>query len=300
MIVLAAAGAAAQNTPADPLRPSWCRDLPRAAYKNLERVVSTQDWFEVYRIRPGVFAIYEPKQYEEVISYVIVGSAKALLFDTGMGIGKMRRVVEGLTAKPVTVLNSHAHHDHVGGNAEFERAMGMDNAFSRKNAEGRRGLGPEVLKADRICGALPAGVTTESYVIGPWTISEIVRDGSRIALGGREVEVIATPGHTPDSLCLYDAKNRLLFTGDTFYPGPIYLFGGETNLADYANSSDRLAKLAPQVNLLLPGHNVPVAEPRNLSRLAAAIKQVRSGQGTPKNNGGLREYQFDGFSILTR
>jgi glyoxylase-like metal-dependent hydrolase (beta-lactamase superfamily II) len=235
-----------------------------------------------------------------VISYVIVGSAKALLFDTGMGIGKMRRVVEGLTAKPVTVLNSHAHHDHVGGNAEFERAMGMDNAFSRKNAEGRRGLGPEVLKADRICGALPAGVTTESYVIGPWTISEIVRDGSRIALGGREVEVIATPGHTPDSLCLYDAKNRLLFTGDTFYPGPIYLFGGETNLADYANSSDRLAKLAPQVNLLLPGHNVPVAEPRNLSRLAAAIKQVRSGQGTPKNNGGLREYQFDGFSILTR
>jgi glyoxylase-like metal-dependent hydrolase (beta-lactamase superfamily II) len=52
--------------------------------------MSTTKWFEVYRIRPGVFAIYEPHQFEEVISYLILGSKRALLFDTGMGIGKIR------------------------------------------------------------------------------------------------------------------------------------------------------------------------------------------------------------------
>jgi hypothetical protein len=54
--------------PAEPLRPEWCRQLPRPEYATLQRVLSDESWFEIYRIRPGVFAIYEPKQFEEVIS----------------------------------------------------------------------------------------------------------------------------------------------------------------------------------------------------------------------------------------
>src|ERR1700675_1155537 len=97
----------------------WCRQLPRPEYKALERVPVRSAWFEVYRIRPGVFALYEPHQAEEVISYLIVGSRKALLFDTGMGISSIRAVVRQLTRLPITVLNSHTHYDHVGGNREF-------------------------------------------------------------------------------------------------------------------------------------------------------------------------------------
>jgi hypothetical protein len=74
--------------PAEPLRPEWCRQLPRPEYAKLERVLRDERWFEVYRIRPGVFAIYEPKQFEEVISYLILGDKRALLFDTGLGVGK--------------------------------------------------------------------------------------------------------------------------------------------------------------------------------------------------------------------
>ena len=66
--------------------PDWCKKLPRPAYSNLERVRVSDPWFEVYKIRPGVFAIYEPHQFEEVISYLIAGDQKAVLFDTGMGI----------------------------------------------------------------------------------------------------------------------------------------------------------------------------------------------------------------------
>ena len=55
----------------------WCKNLPRAAYSKLERVPNADTWFEVYKIRPGIFAIYEPHQLEEVISYLIVGRTAA-------------------------------------------------------------------------------------------------------------------------------------------------------------------------------------------------------------------------------
>src|SRR6267154_6816977 len=84
-------------------QPEWCKNLPRPAYSKLERVRTSAPWFEVYKIRPGVFAIYEPHQLEEVISYLIVGSDKALLFDTGMGISNIRAVVAGLTKLSVSV-----------------------------------------------------------------------------------------------------------------------------------------------------------------------------------------------------
>src|SRR5215472_11122879 len=96
----------AQSRPeahAEPLRPAWCRQLPRPGYKSLNRVPVHSDWFEVYRVRPGVFAIYEPHQYEEVISYLIVGTKRALLFDSGLGVGDMRALVTQLTQLPITV-----------------------------------------------------------------------------------------------------------------------------------------------------------------------------------------------------
>src|SRR6266853_3365086 len=90
-------------------QPEWCKNLPRPAYSKLERVPTADNWFEVYKIRPGVFAIYEPHQLEEVISYLIVGRDKAVLFDTGMGISNIQAIVRGLTKNPVSVVNSHTH-----------------------------------------------------------------------------------------------------------------------------------------------------------------------------------------------
>jgi glyoxylase-like metal-dependent hydrolase (beta-lactamase superfamily II) len=284
---------------AEPLRPEWCRQLPRPEYTNLERVVLDDPWFEVYRVRPGVFAIYEPHQFEEVISYLVLGDKRALLFDTGLGVGRISGVVARLTQLPFTVLNSHTHFDHVGGNAEFTNIMGEDTSFTRNNAKGQsNAYSQDALAPDRICGTLPEGMRANSYSIRPWHISRSVKDGERIDLGGRQLEVIFTPGHTPDSLTLLDRKNGLLFTGDTFYPGPIYLFTPETDFTAYAISVKRLASLSGDLQLLLPSHNVPAAEPAYLTRLLEAVQEVQSGTVQPKIIEGRREYQFRGFSLL--
>jgi glyoxylase-like metal-dependent hydrolase (beta-lactamase superfamily II) len=261
--------------------PEWCRALPRPEYKTLKRVPLHDSWFEVYEVAPAVFAIYEPHQYEETISYLILGDKRAILFDTGMGIGDLKRVTAELTRLPVIVVNSHTHNDHVGDNWQFKTIYGLNTEFTRKNAQGSKQDAQSEITAGNICGELPPGFDAKAYATRPWKITHYIRDGDRIALGGRLLEVIATPGHTPDAICLLDRAHGLLFSGDTYYPATIWLYRPETDLDAYAASIRRLATLVPQLKMVLGAHNIPVASPAVLPRLVAAFAAVRAGKIAP-------------------
>jgi len=281
--------------------PEWCKALPRAEYATLQRVLPNEAWFEVYKIAPQVFAIYEPHQSEETISYLIVGTKQALLFDTGMGIADLRSVVRRLTSRPIVVLNSHTHDDHVGDNWQFDFVYGMDEDFTRSNAKGSREDAQGEIASGEICGELPKNFNPKSYATKPWHISRFVHDGFKINLGGRTLEIVATPGHTPDAICLLDRANGLLFTGDTYYPAPIWLFRPETDLDAYVVSVQRIAALAPDLKLVLGAHNIPVAPPSVLPRLVAAIQAVHAGKGESKPEGAYKVISsIDGFSFLLR
>lgn len=281
-------------------KPEWCRKLPRPEYSKLERVPVRDPWFEVYRVRPGVFAIYEPHQSEEVISYLITGNRRALLFDTGMGISNIRKTAGELTSLPLSVLNSHTHNDHVGDNWRFTDIYAMDTAFTRANAKGSQADAQAEIAPGEICGNLPAGFDRAAYRTKPFHIAHWMRDGETLDLGGRKVQVIATPGHTPDSISLFDQTNGLLFTGDTYYPGPIFLYRPETDLDAYTASLRKMIALGSRVQLLLPAHNVPVADPNDLGRALAAMEKIRSGEVQPVAHGDKREYRFPGFSFLMK
>jgi glyoxylase-like metal-dependent hydrolase (beta-lactamase superfamily II) len=281
--------------------PDWCRALPRPEYKTLERVPVSDPWFEVYKPASGVFAIYEPHQSEETIGYLIVGEKRALLFDTGMGISDVKKVTAELTKLPIIVLNSHTHDDHVGGNWQFDTIYGMDTDFTRQNARGSREDAQAEITPDQICGTLPKGFDPKAYVTRPWNITAYMHDGDRFDLGGRTIEVIATPGHTPDAISLIDRANGLLFTGDTYYPAPIWLFRPETNLDAYAASIRKLAPLAPQIKLVLGAHNIPVASPTILPQLVAAFDAVRAGKIVPTpDSPGKVLYKVGDISFLMR
>lgn len=296
LILTAVPLAAQQPIPAD-----WCRALPRPEYKSLERIPVSDPWFEVYKPAPNVFAIYEPHQSEETIGYLIVGQKKALLFDTGMGISDVKKVTAELTKLPIVVLNSHTHDDHVGGNWQFDTVYGMDTDFTRKNAQGSREDAQAEITPDQICGTLPKGFDAQTYATKPWKITSYIHDGDRFDLGGRTIEVIATPGHTPDAISLIDRANGLLFTGDTYYPAPIWLFRPETDLDAYAVSIRRLAALAPQIKLVLGAHNIPVAPPSVLSRLVLAFDDVRAGKIKPTpDSPGKVLYKVGDISFLMR
>ena len=281
--------------------PEWCKQLPRPEYKSLQRVLPDDPWFEVYKVAPGVFAIYEPHQAEETISYLIVGNKQAVLFDTGMGISDIRKVTTKLTSRPVVVLNSHTHDDHVGGNWQFTFVYGMDTDFTRKNSKGSREDAQAEIAPDQLCGDLPKGFNPKTYATKPWRISHFIHDGFKVNLGGRTLEVLSTPGHTPDAISLLDRANGLLFTGDTYYPAPIWLFRPETDFDAYVASVKRLAALAPELKLVLGAHNIPVAEPAVLPRLVFAFESVRTGKVPPqKSEGGKTLYNAGGITFLLK
>ncbi len=232
-----------------------------------------QDWFDVREAEPGIFIIEEPLHAERVKSYLIVGSERAALIDTGMGVGDMAAVVRDLTDKPVTVLLSHAHWDHIGGNTGFEEILihpaeadELPKGFPNERLQ--RWFAPE-----RLSGPLPEGVSVDTLTIPPSTATGLLNEGDVIDLGDRQLEVWHLPGHSPGGLVFIDRANGVLFSTDLAYQGNLYAYRGP-DLATYRASLDRLATLAPDLRVVYPSHNDAPIEPAVLPRLATLLGEV--------------------------
>ena len=287
---------------------TWCDHPYRKGYENYKELETSHPWFKVYDLDDSVYAIYEPYNWQEVISYLIIGSEKALLFDTGMGLDSIQTVVKELTSLPITVINSHTHFDHIGGNADFSNILAVDTGYTHTNSQGwsHESIRQEVSPV-AFCPETLSSVDTASYHIRPYSIEGFIRDSSVIDLGGRQLEVIAIPGHTPDGVALLDRNAGLLWTGDTYYEGPLWLFFPDTDLDAFEKSISRLATLAPNLKYLLPAHNLPRIRPERLFEVKEAIAAVMAGKekGEPVKDGGtlmkdVIRFEFEHFSFLIR
>jgi glyoxylase-like metal-dependent hydrolase (beta-lactamase superfamily II) len=264
-----------------PLLPEFCQSLPRPENLLLDKIAHDSHWFELYQLAPGVTAIYEPYQWQGVISYLIEGNNSALLFDTGNGIGDIAALVHSLTDKPIAVLNSHSHYDHVGGNYQFEKIYGMNTPFGMTSAQGLDNAQVSLeVSPQALCQPLPSGVTQESHTSRPYKITNFVENASIIELGERQLEVIHVPGHTPDAIALIDRQAGLLWTGDTVYSGTLWLHAPETNLKAYGQSLKTLVDLMPNLNTVLPAHNIPWLTPNILTAVESGYNKLLAGQAT--------------------
>jgi glyoxylase-like metal-dependent hydrolase (beta-lactamase superfamily II) len=280
----------------------WWEKLPRPVYSTLEKIETGQKWFEVYKLTPDTFAIYEPYQFEEAISYLAFGKKRAALIDTGTGIGDLRQVVSELTELPLAVVNTHTHWDHIGSNFQFKEITCFnDEDCVRKLREGasHERLLPSIT-GDSIWKPLPEGFDASTWKIPPVKPTSLLEDGDSVELGERTLEVISTPGHSPGSICLLDRKNRILFTGDTFFPGPLYAYPDDVNLDDYMASLRKLNDRMGEYDYLCSGHNDPWVKSEVIARVVKALEEILEGKGEYKEDEGIRRYYFDGFDILIR
>ncbi|MFC1492367.1 MBL fold metallo-hydrolase [candidate division KSB1 bacterium] len=280
----------------------WWEKLPRPVYSTLEKVDNSQWWFEVYRLPNDIYAIYEPFQFEEAIGYLVTGTDRAVIIDTGTGIGDLKKLIDELTGLPYSVLNTHTHYDHVGDNHQFsDIAMLRDADGINRLIEGRTNesllnyLRPALLRR-----GLP-----EEFDPGSWTIPSVeptylFDDGTIIDLGERTLEVIHTPGHCSDEVCFLDKENRILFTGDMFFPGPLYAFGDDVNIDDYIASIKKLEARLDEYDYLCSGHNNPWVKSEVITRVRMGFEDVMAGKGEFNEQQGVRRYFFDGFDILIR
>ncbi len=86
--------------------------------------------------------------------------------------------------------------------------------------------------------------------------------------------VIKTPGHTPDSICLFDKNLGYLFAGDTLYNGPIYLHLKESNIKDYKHSLEKINQLN-KINKIFPGHNGFSFNKKNIKMILNHLKDTK-------------------------
>jgi hydroxyacylglutathione hydrolase len=132
--------------------------------------------------------------FEGPFLYLLLGSERALLLDTGTGHVPLRPLIDSLlSGQELIVAHTHAHLDHVGGDEEF----------------------------DRVVGRTPEEVATY-FGITSWPDDVVQFD-----LGGRVLDIVPIPGHHASHIAVYDAETRLLFSGDSLYPGRLYVFDWE-------------------------------------------------------------------------
>jgi len=159
-----------------------------------------------------------------IYSFLLCGTEKAVLIDTGMGFIDMKHITDQLTSLPVAVVNTHGHLDHIARNYQYETAYlhpADEAVFLQNSSYDYRSF---LLKGTLAESKLPEwllklpiarGQVKKFCTIPARDNRRPLSDGMRLDLGGRTLEVIATPGHTPGSICLLDIERRYIYTGDT-------------------------------------------------------------------------------------
>jgi glyoxylase-like metal-dependent hydrolase (beta-lactamase superfamily II) len=281
-------------------------------------------WFATEEVEPGTWLVSEPGH---VNCFLIEGTERAVLVDTGLGIADIGSAARQMTDKPILVVNTHSHSDHRGGNwrftdvaahplaagtltgpvdkdqlagylevareqlAAYQRAREADDRFFHLFTATTR---PRPLPEEASRWAVPGGPAPTPLA-----------DGERIGLGGRELTVLHTPGHSADSLCLLDERAGLLFAGDTLITGDFWAHTPDTEMELFAVTLRRLAdQLAGWLSAIYPAHTLRYrARPGLLAAAADAFEAIVDGTSAGMPGGDLlgrpaSRHEFAEFTVL--
>lgn len=187
----------------------------------MEKVLENED-FKVFKVADGIWLLSNYTTPVEVSIYVIEGENRALVFDAGHSVHKLRPVIESLTKKPYNLILTHGHVDHVNAINEFEEVyMSKDDEFLIPDYKGK---------------------------------VHYVEDGQKFDLGGRTIEAKTVTGHTPGSIGYIDSKTRLFITGDAIGSSVCWMMISKLPLEAYIETLNKILSFADQFDGILVGH----------------------------------------------
>lgn len=214
--------------------------------------------------------------------YLVLGSERAMLIDSGFGLDSIKKIVDGLTNLPVVLVNTHGHPDHCGGNAEFGRAYlhPADNELIKYKSS----------HASRTEEAAHWGIEGAAERLQPDPPeTEPLEDGQEFDLGGRVLRIIHTPGHTVGSVCIFDKQTGALFAGDniqgmaTALTEPV-----AATVSEYLRSMERLKELP--IKAIYTGHMPAMVPPEQIDLKIECARRILGGEkgepfSTPMGSG---------------
>ncbi|MEO5759666.1 MAG: MBL fold metallo-hydrolase [Mesorhizobium sp.] len=235
-------------------------------------------WFSKSIVDDKTTMLTEPFVHDFVRANIwhLRGRDVDLLVDTGMGICPLAPQIETTAGKPLLVVATHIHLDHVGSLHEFPLRAGPRHSAAQFDTMDEAVTYAYMFhNLDDAVSELPApGWKASDYVIPPAPLTRTLGDGDTVDLGDRQFRVLHLPGHSPDSIALFDEVDGLFFSGDAIY---------DSWLIDDLPDSDKSAYCATMQRLLdLPirighGGHGPSFDGNRMRELASAYLRRNGG-----------------------
>lgn len=252
-------------------------------------MIATDGYFDVTRIDAETFAISEPQYWQKNNSFVLKGQIRTVLFDTGSGTRDIKHIAGNVTRNPTTAIASHVHYDHIGSIAGFDQVAMVDLPINRERTVDNRYV-PSL--------AMSLYPLARSFMVTEWW-----KPGEKIDLGGRVIEAVSIPGHSPDSIALVDRERGYAFVGDLIYAGELYAFLPGSDLGAYLESTRRLLEDYPEVKTLYCGHMGTTMPRQALIALEHTLSEIQAqraiGERVWTLGGLVKRYPGDGFSVVS-
>lgn len=193
------------------------------------------------------------------ICYLVEGRDYALLIDSIIGIGNLKAFCETLTDKPIKLVNTHAHSDHIGGNFHFDHCYmhPLDVGFFQTSCVGiskeqvfefAKNVAPEEFREKMI--------PDDNFA--DWKPMKVflVNDGDEFDLGDRKIEVVYVGGHTAGSIVLIDHKTRIAYAGDACNGNTLLEFENSLPVVSYMKNLLHLKEHQSEFDMMYGGHEV--------------------------------------------
>ncbi len=249
------------------------------------------DWFTIDKIDANTYVISEYHHLEETHCYLLNGNERSLLIDTGVGISNIYDEVINLTDKPVTAVATHIHWDHIGGHKYFSDFYVHSAEMDWLNCKFPLPL--ETVKEMVVdhC-ALPDDFDINNYELFQGVPTMVLTDKNIIDIGGRQIEVLHTPGHSPGHCCFYEQDRGWLYSGNLIYQGCLDAFYPSTDPLAFMRSLEKVKALAPRK--IFPAHH-QLDIPASLVEEVSDAFQSLYRQGKLKQGNGV--FNFGEFQI---
>ena len=237
----------------------WAFMRELRTHNKTKKIYDVDPYAEVYQFRDNLYGIFTENidGMGDVWSYLIVGPEKAMLIDTGFGLGDLKGLVDTLTGgRELIVAVTHAHPDHASGNFQFGRVYALEEDIPMLKANMERPLlNDKIIGADGRCLMVEFDVN-DMIAQTPYEVVPMA-DGHVFDLGGGyEVEVIQLGGHTKGQAAFLDRTGRTLFPGDDIIGMRVSVGGGPGTLRDFRERMERLSKRIGEFDGIFPGHFV--------------------------------------------
>lgn len=242
-----------------------------------ERLVG--DWFSKTNIDARTTMLTEPFVHDFVRANIwhLKGRDVDLLVDTGMGICPLAPQIDTPAGKPLLVVATHIHLDHVGSLHEFPLRAGPE-----QSAEKFDSMDEAVTYAymfhnlDGAVSKLPApSWKAANYRIPPAPLTRTLAEGDAVDIGERQFKVLHLPGHSPDSIALFDEADGLLFAGDAIYDGMLIDDLPDSDRAAYRRTMQRLLDLPIRIG---HGGHGPSFDGKRMREIASAYLRRTNGR----------------------